>query len=93
MQYKVSYKDGKSEAMEAASYPVARGTAIFGKAGGGHVAIVSFRCGASPSWTATSCPYRVSHGNHESLSLCEQALGVLPSYTAAVLPCPVMGAS
>ena len=34
MQYKVSYKDGKSEAMEAASYTVARGTAIFRKAGG-----------------------------------------------------------
>jgi hypothetical protein len=42
MQYKVSYKDGKSEVIEAASYTVARGTAIFHKAGGGHVAIVSF---------------------------------------------------
>ena len=42
MQYKVTYKDGKAEVIEADSYTVARGTAIFRKQDGKHVAIVSF---------------------------------------------------
>jgi hypothetical protein len=42
MQYRVTYKNGQSEIIEAASYTVARGTAIFRKEDGGHTATVSF---------------------------------------------------
>ena len=79
MPYKVSYNDGKSEATEAASYTVARGTAIFRKAGGGHVAIVSFdEVRSITELDGDQLP--VSPKPRQSrVPLCEQALGVLPS--------------
>jgi hypothetical protein len=42
VQYKIIYKDGSVQIIEAASYTIARGTCIFNKEDGSRVSILTF---------------------------------------------------